>query len=348
MSSGTEKRRLSSPEDLFRQYQLPAGWAEPATFTETVRINGVQIFVAGFSSQNETGDPIFGSAASLSENPIDRAYFELLERASVVSMLHDGQRHWDVRDERGIQTGTLRSSELALVSPDPGQWRYARSNGVAVGQSWRDACLRALWELAERDRILRSWYGEIDPVRIEMPCEMIPIGLEELYSFEAYSFDEPVALREVHVVAVFGFPKDGDAPLLYGFGARDVRARAMGAAFGECLQRLGFLWGEQIPATQPQFFPTADFHQEWFLWPLTHQHLHGWLAGEHAKIGPVLIESRRGGSRRVFADITPTELRSRVFVAKGIPRGELPLVFGRGHPSVASRLPDALQVHPIA
>ncbi len=349
MSFGTEmRRRMSSPDELCREYPLPTGWATPDLFAETVCINGVDICVAGFSTQNDKGEAVVGSAAALSESPIDRAYFELLERASLISVGRGVGRAWDVRDESGTRIGSAKPSELSSVSPEPGRWRYALSNGVALGRSWRDACRRALWELIERDRILRSWYGEFEPVPIEIPFDLIPAGLGELYSFEAYSYREPEGSHSVHVIAMFGFPLSAEAPLLCGFGARDTRALALSAAFGECLQRLGFLWGEQIPAAEPEFFPTAEFHQEWFLWPLTHDRVRAWLAGEHTRVGPVLIDLPRQGGCQSFVDITPTELQSRIFVAKGIPRGELALVFGKGHPSVSSRLPDALQVHPIA
>jgi hypothetical protein len=60
------------------------------------------------------------------------------------------------------------------------------------------------------------------------------------------------------------------------------------------------------------------------------------------------MAARRRGESRLFVDITPPELRTRIFVAKAVPRGELPLVFGRGHPNIASRLPETLAVHPIS
>jgi hypothetical protein len=53
-------------------------------------------------------------------------------------------------------------------------------------------------------------------------------------------------------------------------------------------------------------------------------------------------------SPRLFADITPPDLRSKLFVAKAIPQDEWPLVFGSGHPWIEQELPEHVRVHPIA
>ena len=51
------------------------------------------------------------------------------------------------------------------------------------------------------------------------------------------------------------------------FGARCEVHEAVAAATCECLQRLGFLWGEAIPQDLPAFAPTPDLHQEYYLHP---------------------------------------------------------------------------------
>jgi hypothetical protein len=44
--------------------------------------------------------------------------------------------------------------------------------------------------------------------------------------------------------------------------------------------------------------------------------------------------------------LTPPWLKG-ARVAKALPDGELPLVFGRGSPIVAAELPEAMAIHPI-
>jgi hypothetical protein len=137
--------------------------------------------------------------------------------------------------------------------------------------------------------------------------------------------------------------------MLCGFGARPTRERALAVAASECIQRLGFLWGEEIPIRCPDFSPTPDFHQEFFLWPSARERLHRWLAGEHREVGLAFIESGSALNReRQFVDMTPPELAPRLFVAKAVPDREISLVFGDGHPAVTGQMPEGLRIHPIS
>jgi hypothetical protein len=334
-------------EELKETFPLGDRWSEPQVFEEVVSIGGVEITLAGLAAESTDGETVTGSAADIAEIPLPRAYFELLERASVVGLGRERRGGWPVRDLDGASHGAVASTVLAPQSPDPTRWKYARSNGVALSSSWGDACRRSLWELIERDRILRSWYGAIKPTRLAMEPGTIPHALRELYAFDAYSFDDPQD-SQIHVVGVFGFPRADSAPLLYGFGARPARAEALSVASRECVQRLGFLWGEAIPASTPEFEPTPDFHQELFLCPSNHAVLRAWLDGEHGVATPKLRPPADASMPRLFADITPPELATKLFVAKAIPQEEWPLVFGSGHPWIEDELPEDLRVHPIA
>jgi hypothetical protein len=334
-------------DELKRRFPLWDCWGDATLFAETVSVAGVEIHLSGFSAESQDGDAITGSAAELDTAPMNRAYFELLERASIVAAERSKAQEWSVRDARGVAHGCIESSALVPENPEPDRWRYARSNGVALGPSWSDACRSALWELIERDRILRSWYGDFAPGRIVLPPGLIPNRLDELYAFEAYSFGIS-RCSTAEVVAVFGFPRVDSNPLLYGFGARGRQSDALAVAAKESIQRLGFLWGEPIPSEDPEFSPGPHFHQELFLRPSSHAQLHQWLAGEQDALKPSWRQPCRQASPRLFADITPPALASKLFVAKALPQTELPLVFGIGHPQIESKLPDYLKVHPIA
>jgi len=336
---------MQSLDELRRKHPCAPEWAELDVLVDRVSVEEVTIHLAGIATRDPSGELFTGSAASLEVSPIDRAYFELLERGSILAMGRERQRNWLVKDHDGTICGHCCPDVLAPSSPDPRRWRYARSNGVAVAASWEEACTRALWELVERDRVLRSWYGEFTPRRIDLPSSTMLFGLARSYDFEAYEFDAE-SESVVHVAALFGFPKLAHAPMLYAFAGRDSIGAALAAAGGECLQRLGFLWGEEIPSVDPAFSPSPEYHQEVFLQPEGHSRLRRWLAGDHERGGPSLGTTRIA-YRRLFADITPARLSPALFVAKAIPIEELPLVFGLGHPCFLA-LPERLRVHPIA
>jgi hypothetical protein len=334
-------------DELRKRYPLARRWGEPTVFSDTVSVCGIGIHLAGLCVSSDDGGSVTGSAGDLFESPVERAYFELLERTSVVALSTSDGSDVPIRTADGERLEAIGHDVVAPKSGEPDRWRYARSNGVAAGLSWRGACARAEWELVERDCILRSWYGENSPVRTALPAKAVPQALDEVYSIEAYLFGSAVQSR-VEVAGVFGFPKRGDAPMLYGFGARPAREPALLAAANECIQRLGFLWGEAIPSREPHLSPTAEFHQDFFMWPPAHDRIRRWLAGEHRLLVPDFAESTPAQrAERRFVDLTPLELRSKFFVAKALPDGEVPLVFGDGGPGALARLPAPLRIHPI-
>jgi hypothetical protein len=340
------KERLAR---LSADYPLPERWGIPELFHERVLVNGVTIALIGLNTLGGDGQQVTGSAAELGQPPLERAYFELLERATLLDAVARGPRSFPTRDQLGQSARQVAYGQVFPRSPRPLHWQYARSNGAAAGRSWREACARASWELVERDRVLRSWFGDTRPVRLDVTSPALPEALNEYYEFEhfgfpAASFDE-CGTERTQVAGVFGFPKAPEAPLVYGFGARAGLSEAVAAAGAECIQRLGFLWGEPIPAGDPPFSPTAEFHQEYFLHPSRHRVIRSWLAGERTSARPAQSAARaRSLGPRRFADLTPPELRSKVSIAKAIPRGELRLRFGR----TAHRSPTSAGCfHPI-
>jgi hypothetical protein len=334
-----------SLERLTKEYPLSEQWGSPSVLQDTTRVHDVQVHIVGLCAQDRAGQIVTGSAGDLSALPVERAYFELLERTAIVAMHDSKPSRLITRRADGSVCESVDNGTLFPLNPDPKRWRYAKSNGVAAGITWEGACARADAELIERDRVLRSWYGEADPVRVEVPAAL-PSQLNALYAFEAYHFDESDDCR-VHVAGVFGFPRRAEAPFLCGFGARATRSAALAAAAGECVQRLGFLWGEDIPSAEPEFSPTPDFHQEFYLWPSAQGRLRDWLKGAPGRQRTRSIAKEETKSERKFIDLTPIELGSKAFVAMAVPRDEVPLIFGDGHPKY-QETPGQRRIHPLS
>jgi len=245
-----------------------------------------------------------------------------------------------VRDDTG-RTLCLEHFDalFSVTTPSPTN-RWARSNGIALGVTWKDAAERARLELVERDRILRSWYGELSPTRIDEPDGVVPDALKLAHRLEWYEFGtEPDS-----VVALFGFPEPS-APFVYGFGAGRDREAAARSAAREWIQRLGFLWGEAVPTEPPDVAPTPDFHQEHYLYAGNLERVRAWLRGDHASFSGVLSAPRSALDAH-YVDLTPAWLRSGLRVVKAVSGGRVPLCFGLGHPW-APACPEELMVHPI-
>ncbi len=343
---------MSAVPDVRGACSLPQGWAPPIEFAEAVDLSGSRIALSGFSAVGPRGERVTGSAAGLEGEgaaPSTRSYCELLERVSVISALNASGDEIALLDRDGARVGWARRSDVFPASDRPERWRPSLSNGVALHTSWREACDRAAYEVVERDRVLRSWYGESRPIRRALPLHAIPEGLRRLAGWSAYEI--PPAAGAVGgstaVALVMGAPFDDATPLAYGFAARGATDRAIGAAAQEAVQRFSFLFGEAIPVEPPPHSPTPDYHQEFYLHPPARRLLAEWLdgAGEPPRSAP----SAESGATTspLFVDLTPTHLRGSIFVAKALwPEAE-PLVFGDPAPHRA-RAAAERRVHPIA
>lgn len=149
--------------------------------------------------------------------------------------------------------------------------------------------------------------------------------------------------RGVEVVGVFGFPTRPDLPLVLGYGARWSQALALEAAIRESLQALGFLWGEELPATAPALAPTPAAHVEAMLYPPRHALLRAWLDDGHERYSvPPPVTDRDTGIE--FSDLTPSWLEG-LFVAKASCAQAAPLAFGDS--PFVQHLPVDLRAHPI-
>jgi hypothetical protein len=216
---------------------------------------------------------------------------------------------------------------------------------VALHADWKTACTRASWELGERDRVLRSWYGEILPVPLTFP-DSSRLRSAESYEWLAYAFPDPDPTSfssGVEVVGVFGFPARLDAPLVMGFAARADAGQALAAAETEATQLLAFLWGEVTGDLPSGLGPTAAHHIDHFQWRPKHRELRAWLGGAHR------MHARptgfRGETRIGFVDLTPDWLGGGLRVAKAVCPTATPLIFGDS--PLGRHLPRELRAHPI-
>jgi hypothetical protein len=336
-----------SLERLRRLHPLGPGWNEPQVFIESVDLAGARVHLCGLVTQDQHTRQATGSAGALDEVPISRAYYELIERTSVLEAMVSGTQEYAVVDIEGRAVATAHSERVFPTTPDTAACVYSRSNGVAAGTSWREACLSAALELVERDRVLRSWYGELRPRAVSLRASMPPGSLLSTHDFEGCAFDEPEGSASAFVRGVFAFPRTATLPLSYGFAAAQSEPRALTGALRECLQRLAFLWGEPLPERPPAFARTAEYHQEVYLQPVMHDRIRAWLAGELPAATLEPCEAHCEFPNR-FVDLTPATLAGRLWVIRALPGRELPLVFGRGHPRIRGVLPASLEIHPIA
>jgi len=331
--------------DLTRTHPLPKGWSQPTVVEDTVVADGLELHRAGVASTGSNGEEMVGSAAHLVSSPLDRAYFELIERISTVEAIRLPPPGFGLRTLDGPRAEDRPPADLFRESDAPARWRYSRSNGVAVHGDWKSASLRAFWELCERDRVLRAWYGAVAPRRLPLPIDT-PLGRAASYEWIACSFPETEGSpfsRGVHVCAVFGFPRV-EAPLLFGYGARPSLDDAQGAATCEAMQSLAFLWGEELAKADPPFAPTALYHLETLQRPGRHGIVRRWLEGAHTRYRPPGRPADIDAAVS-FVDLTPSWLRG-LKVSKAVCAAAIPLTFGDA--PFAAHLPPELRVHPIA
>lgn len=325
---------------------LPSGWSVPKQFSEDVHASSLVIELAGWMSQREGGPAVSGSAAALVGTRVDptcaqRAAYELCERIAVAEHLVGQAETFYAKTHTGNQLGVVSRDQVFPKAPPDASWSYSRSNGVALHSSWGRACERAFAESVERDAVLHSWYGGDAPTPRTPRQNPVTRAMADHYELLAVEF---ACQGPETVCGLFGFPITPESPLIMGFGADTNRAVAWERCETEALQRLGFLWGESIPDTQPSVGKSAVSQQEYYLWPGSHEALRKWLGGAHAV--------RRERKRRVsihdatFADLTPPEFRGSLAVAKLVCSDTLPLVFGLGHPTVEEPLPS-MRVQPI-
>jgi len=322
----------------------PEPWSVPEIVEDSIVADEVPIHRAGIATLGPDGEEVCGSAADQNGSPLPRARFELLERVSAIEAQSGARTSYELFTEDGRPLEIRAASDVFPKSDDPDRWRFARTNGVALHADWTTACRRALWELAERDRVLRAWYGDLAPVRLPVAATDFP--QTRSYEWYAYSFPDGgdgSFSRGIEVVGVFGFPTREQCPFLLGFGARPCVDDAFRAAVREGLQMLAFLWGEPAPSAEQKLEPTAMSHLDAFQVKGRQDVVRRWLEGAHL---PYATGARPRRSSAVgFVDLTPDWLQDGLRVAKAICNDAIPLVFGES--PFARHLPPELRVHPI-
>jgi hypothetical protein len=340
-------------KSLVVRYPLPEDWSGISVVEDTFLADRVQLRRAGLSSISPAGEEILGSAADAQGSPIARAYFELIERVSTVEWLARGPAPCDLFTIDGRLAKQSPWEDVFPESPEPEKWRYSRSNGVAIHADWQSASDRAFWELCERDRILRSWYGQTVPERVPFEVDATPLTHARSYDWRVYSFPESTRRhfsRGVHVRGVFGMPRSPESPFVFGYGARPSADEALLTATREATQLLAFLWGESLPETDPSPAPTPAYHLEAFQWWERHDSIRHWLGGGHARFRQASSWApgdppREVDARVFFVDLTPSWIGG-LRVCKAVCAEALPLAFG-DYPG-ALHLPQAIRAHPIA
>lgn len=269
---------------------LPAikNWQMEEVVQDSVNIAGLELSFCGIQASHPKYGPIVGSATEAGDHdPWDRAWHELLERVSIIEAIHAAPSQFVTRDMCGKPLGMLPFNQV-FPSPPQGEetiWQPAKSNGVAIEQSWEKAAARAVWELAERHLLLESWLGIRKPRRLPNAALQHASVLSELYDIQCVTFGVvKAASSEVHSCGVFLFPKNEKNPLIFGFGAALEEGVALIKAETEALQRLSFLWSEEIPTTPPELAPHALFHQDFFLVPNKMLLIKKWLNGDFLNV----------------------------------------------------------------
>jgi hypothetical protein len=327
-------------------YPLPEGWSEPERFEDEIDADGLRLHRVGLSCRLDRAEAI-GSAADWRTSPAARAQFELLERVVVLEAMGRRGATFPVRSAAGHALGQLPADQVFPLSPDPDVWAYARSNGVALHLDWTRACERAGFELVERDRVLRSWLGQITPVRVPVAGRDSPLSRTRSYEWSAFAFPARAGdlAPDVHVVGVFGFPCKPSTPLVFGYGARDSQRSAQEAAEREATQLLSFLWGEPVSERAPTPAPTPMCHLETYQCAQHHALLRSWLGGSHRPYATSAAEVRTAPADVSFVDLTPEWLAGKLCVARAVSEAALPLAFGLS--PVTAHLPQELRIHPI-
>jgi hypothetical protein len=320
---------------------LSRNWQKPQVFSDQLVLGELEIAMLGISAAGVEEGGVSASAVSLHGPPLKRAWFELVERSAIldffsempsevtVFQLTGGSQVWPVGKVFGEETHTSRLS---------------KSNGVASHTQKPEACASAYRELLERDQVLRTWLGwqEVQTINCEFDSRA---ELQKLYSLTIVEFYKGA---HTTVLGIFGIPQNRSKhPFICGFGAAATLSVAIDKAESELLQRLAFLWGEELPTSIPERAPTALFHQEWSLTPQGMKTIEKWLAGSMPRMPAARDTTPPPIERVFFVDMTPRHLVGKCVVVKAYSPDLLPLYFGEFPKSFGDILPE-LAIHPIA
>jgi ribosomal protein S12 methylthiotransferase accessory factor YcaO len=331
-----------------KRTDIPAEWTLIDSLHEERCIGDCTLIMRGYACQRNSDQTIVtGSWAGWEESSLDKARLELQERLALVQAMDQSSRIWPLfHVVSRKKTGFARGTQLFPTSDDPRAMQFARSNGVASGENFADAARRAAFEIVERHMVLASWYGASQPQACSMPLPSALQSLTTLYDIQHYDFGS-FYVRDcgsIFVRGTFLWPLQEEMPIIYGFGAGSTEGEAGSKALGEAIQRLAFLDSWDAPPEEPNFSPTPDFHQDYFLHPSRKSRLRAWLQGEASHPSFSLDFCRSGIAQAI--DLTVRGSGPGAVVRVMI-SGTLPLVFGRYQPLAWPELPADFLIHPI-
>lgn len=322
--------------------RLPEGWSEVDRVSDVIEIDGVDVHRAG-AAATSSGEEITGSAAAAgegAESTAARASYELLERVATLEAISRSTA-WTTRRRDARADAIVSAASLFPESPNPDTWRFARSNGVALHESWEEACSRAELELIERHRALEAWLGRAGRERIAN-VEHPVVAASRTYAWQTHRLlpSEGCFSAGVEVALVVGFAREG-GPMGIGFGAGRSLEAAARSATCEAVQLLSFLWGEPVNEDPSASVTDAMAHLEHHQTARGQGALRSWLGTD----APAAASSSRSGLAAMrFVDLTP-EWLTGMRVVKAVHADALPLTFGESpymHGLSADR-----RLHPI-
>ncbi|MEK6704515.1 MAG: YcaO-like family protein [Bdellovibrionota bacterium] len=327
------------PQELYIKFPLGLSWSNPEVHIEKVTVGDIEIHTVGVVSHASDFGEVWGSAAGLKASPVERAYFELLERIAIVEA-ESGQTDLGTINASGEAKDTVSYDKIFPESTAPSEWIFSRSNGVAIGRTISSAQLRSACELIERHRVLNMWYKKKAPKPYPDSCDINESKFYDTYTFHKYDFGYvKVGDNPVFVVGVLGVPKNPAWPEVMGFGSYSSFEYALKKAFEECIQRIGFLWGEEYSDFDKIIFsPSPLYHQEVYLSGHGRRLLATWLSGNAS------LNDSGDEFDITWADLTPERWRGKLHVLRAISGEAIPLIFGRWNPSSL----DEMMIHPIA
>ena len=218
--------------------------------------------------------------------------------------------------DRSGGSGGVRQSAQYSRKRRVSDSRYARSNGVAAGVrlGFGVRCSPLGADRAGSRPSFLVWRGMPVPSRA---AALAALGkLQQEYDFERTLSRARIESSDTVVAGSLRFPCGFGNPVVYGFGAHSQQDRAIEKATRECVQRLGFLWGETLPQSEPQFMANAEYHQEFYLQPRMQLRLRAWLSGEHMTMRCRIRIAAQGCLGRWYVDLTPVGLKQQHFRGK--------------------------------
>ncbi|OFZ82042.1 MAG: hypothetical protein A2583_15810 [Bdellovibrionales bacterium RIFOXYD1_FULL_53_11] len=315
--------------DIERIFEfIPGRWKKPEEFRQEVDVLGIKLFLSGFSSSNGAME-LVGSSAGMDRHEPERSAFELLERITTVEAEESGLIAFDKLD---------------------GICRYSKSNGIAIHTDKNTALQKSYFEVVERDRVLRSWFGDIaNPVVLRSCPDVRLLGrlepLAAVFDLRVFEFVENLSRSKTFVHGFFGLPKNDNAACFFGFGADSEESASIAKAVGEGLQRLGFTWGEKADFDPAAFKPTAIDHLLYYHDPARNGLIRRWCSngnGRYLKFIP------HEPPRCVWNNIALKSMQDRIYAYQCKSDDLLPLTFGFDHPYARGLVPDEIRVHPLA